>query len=255
MDLTENPDSRITAAAMDIVEESRKRGLLLRIMGAVAVRVHCKEFADLHLRLGRSLSDIDFAAYQKHQDGVSKMMVGLGYENSNPMSAMYSRHLYLNRASGHHVDIFFDKLEMCHVIPFANRLEVDDPTIPLAELLLEKTQIVKITRKDLDDLIVLFREHDMGPNDREKFDQNHIARILADDWGFYYTVTSNLKRLSDDYIDKRGVVSGDDVSIVKTRIAKLMGKIENEPKSMRWKMRARVGTKRRWYTEVENVVQ
>lgn len=224
-------------------------------MGAVAVRLHCNQSADVHLRLGRKLTDIDLAACHKQQSQIAKMIVSLGYENSNPMSAMYSRHLYSNKTSGYHVDIFFDKLEMCHVIPFANRLQLDYPTIPLAELLLEKTQIVKITQKDLDDLIVLFREHDIGPNDREKFEEDYIAKTLGDDWGFYYTVTTNLKRLSDEYVDKRGVLFEEDARVVKTRIAYLIDRIEREPKSMRWKMRARVGTKKRWYTEVETVVQ
>jgi hypothetical protein len=43
-----------------------------------------------------------------------------------------------------------------HVVKFQNRLHVDSPTIPLAELALEKLQIVHLNEKDVKDMLMLF---------------------------------------------------------------------------------------------------
>lgn len=93
------------------------------------------------------------------------------------------------------MDVFLDRLNMCHIIDFKNRLEVESETIPLAEMLLEKMQIVNPAEKDFIDTILLLREHSVGNVDFETINITRIANILSRDWGFYYTATKNLKEL------------------------------------------------------------
>jgi hypothetical protein len=152
------------------------------------------------------------------------------------------------------IDVFFDQLNMCHKIDFRNRLEIDFPTMPLAELMLEKMQIVEFTEKDAKDSIMLLREHNVGDKDSETINQGYIARLLSKDWGFYYTVTTNLKKMRDSFVDEFGKdhLSTEDGEDVKKKIDLLLARIEEEPKEMRWKMRARIGTKKLWYQEVES---
>ena len=96
------------------------------------------------------------------------------------------------------IEVFFDKLEMNHTISFNKRLEADSPTLPLSELLLQKTQIVKINEKDIKDIIVLLRAHDVGKRDNETINLEALAQAgLISDWGFYYTVTTNLQKVKD----------------------------------------------------------
>jgi hypothetical protein len=126
---------------------------------------------------------------------------------------------------------------------------VDDPTIPLADIVLEKLQIVEINPKDIKDLILLFLEHDVGDVDKETINGKYIAELLSKDWGFYYTSTINLKKVTSlmgQYLE----LSSDESKTIHQSVDKLLAMIENQPKSMGWKMRSRVGTKQKWYTEV-----
>jgi len=139
---------------------------------------------------------------------------------------------------------------MCHRIDWTKRLEVDKPTIPLADIVLEKLQIVEINPKDIKDLIILFLEHDVANEDNETINGKYVAELLSKDWGFWYTSTMNLNKLltlMNEYIQ----LPEDESKLVKDRVNKLLTMIENQPKSMGWKMRSRVGTKQKWYMEVE----
>jgi hypothetical protein len=141
---------------------------------------------------------------------------------------------------------------MSHVIDFTGRLEQDYPTIPLADLLLEKTQIVKINEKDIKDTLLLLRTHDIGNDDKDVINASWIAHTLKDDWGFWYTVTTNLNKVNA-YKNQYDWLSTEDRAIIESRINKLLSAIEAEPKTSRWRFRARIGTKKKWYNDVEEL--
>jgi hypothetical protein len=145
--------------------------------------------------------------------------------------------------------VFFDELYFCHPIPLADRLSLDSPTITPTDLLLEKMQIVEINPKDIKDSLVLLLEHELEAGGTDAIDHEYIAGILADDWGFYYTVTLNLARLGRE-LDGDAGVSPAQGQVIRTRIDDLTETIEAAPKSRKWKLRARVGPRKRWYQEV-----
>ncbi|MBS7658997.1 MAG: hypothetical protein QW487_07380 [Candidatus Bathyarchaeia archaeon] len=242
--------------AIKIVEEAKQCGVVIRILGAVAFRLHSPTFSWIHTKLNRTLSDLDFVAYNKYASEIVKLFEKFGY-NLKKSLAIYEakRYTFYSKDKTYVADVFFDELNMCHKINFRGRLEVDYPTIPLAELLLEKLQIVNFTEKDAIDVIMLLREHKLEDSDNDCINWNYIAELLADDWGFYYTVTTNLNRLKDffiEHINKSNVLSDNDIKDLNNKIAQLLEKIDKEPKSMKWKMRAKIGAKKRWYQEVES---
>ena len=247
-------DAIIISQALNITEAARSSETTLRLMGAVAIRVHCRTHEELLIDLDRHLSDIDFMCYSREESRVARLMSKLGYERKRFLSMGTERHIYEEREEGSAVDVFFDELRMCHTINFRNRLAIDYPTISLADLLLEKLQIVQIGEKDLKDMAVLLREHDVGEQGRETVDAKYTSALLSKDWGFYYTVTSNLKKLAA-FVEGNPSIPRDDALNVTTKINKLIEAFEGETKSMQWKMRARIGTKRKWYTDVENVLR
>ena len=151
-----------------------------------------------------------------------------------------------------HCDVFFDKLEFCHEIPFKGRLEVDEPTVPLAELLLEKMQIVKINEKDIIDSIMLLREHEIGKTDEETINGERIAQLCCAEWGLWRTVTMNLDRVAK-YTATAEKLQEQDRKNIHSKIDKLLRRIEEEPKSTSWRFRARIGEKRKWYRDVEEL--
>lgn len=240
-----------------IVEEGKKRDLHLRLLGAIAFQTHCPKFSFLTTRLNRVLSDVDFAAYGKERDRITKMMRELGYADQPMVTALWGdrRTIWDNASNGMHVDIFFDKLEMNHDVTFEKRLDIDPITISLADMLLEKMQIVHINEKDIVDTTMLLREHEIGEANPESIDALYIAKLLQSDWGFYYTFTTNLNKVRER-LPAYQELSDEDRADVVSKIEKLQKIIEDSPKSMGWKVRARVGpSKKKWYRDVEEVTR
>ena len=158
--------------------------------------------------------------------------------------------IFINNTNGRQIDVFLDRLEMCHKIEYKERLEIDFPTVPLAELLLQKMQIIKISEKDIVDTTMLLLSHDIGNNDDNTINGSYISKILSKEWGFYYTVTTNLRKVASLMRDFK-VLKEEEKNIVDKRIEELLKKIDEVPKSRSWKLRARVGTSKKWYRDVD----
>jgi hypothetical protein len=240
-----------------IISEADKRKIPLRIMGGAAIRMHCPKHEALYEGLKRSPKhDMDFVTYAKFRPLTKKLFVDLGYEPyvSLMLTGATGRHrqIFNDKDGNKAIDVFLGKLEMCHVIDFEGRLEVDSPTIPLAELFLQKLQIVQLNAKDIQDTLVLLLEHDIGDSDNGEVNAGQLCSILGREWGFYYTVTTNLVRVKN-YLQDNEILSRNDKAVVTERIDKIHKRIEDAPKTMAWKMRARVGPSVKWYNVVEEV--
>ncbi len=239
-----------------IIGAAKKESVLLRLLGALAFNMHCTKFNYMQKKLQRSFSDIDFASYRRYSTQIVRLFLNLGYQEDVMVTRLYGtrRLVFLESgANNRHCDIFLDKLEFCHDIPFEGRLEADDPTVPLAELLLEKMQIVKLNQKDVVDTIMLVREHQIGNTD-EAINAARIASLCARDWGLWRTVTNNLNRIRE-ITSAMEEISADDKADVSSKIKDLLTRIDDEPKTTGWKMRARIGEKRKWYREVEETLE
>ncbi len=246
-----HPRADFAEEALRITKTAGDRGIVLRVMGATAVRMHCPKFTSLHKSLGRELTDLDFVGYSRQAGNCTKMIVGIGYEQRmlQPFYRQENRQIYIDNFNKRVVDVFYDKLVMSHTINFKNRLEADSPTIPLAELFLTKMQIFEYTEKDFKDTIVLLREHEIGEDDKETINCAHIGEILSDDWEFFFTVKTNLSKV-ERLVAGLASIGEEDRSDIGVKIRKISDYIDGRPKSLRWKMRASVGTKKKWYREV-----
>ncbi len=162
-----------------IFKSSEKVGVTLRVIGSLAFQMHCPKFGYLQAALGRAYTDIDFAGYRKQSKQIKEMMLDLGYEEIREVFIISEgdRAIFHQVNSNLHVDVFYEKLDFSHVISWSDRLEVDSPTIPLAELLLEKMQIFQINEKDIIDTIMLLLEHPLGDSDDEVINIDRIARF------------------------------------------------------------------------------
>lgn len=244
----------IVEEGLQIVEKADRADLTMRMLGAAAFYLHCRENSSLYQALGRELSDLDFAAYSRQSDEIVKLLEGAGFWLNKELATFHpGRHIFGKRISNLRIDVFYDKLEMCHVIDFNDRLKIDRPTIPLAEMLLEKMQIVKITNKDVIDTIVLLRTHEVGNTDNDTINSDYISNVLSNDWGFFYTVTTNLTKIRDTFLADVPSLSDQDKNLVRLRIDAILARIDERPKSARWKIRARLGTRKIWYNEVEDI--
>ncbi len=237
-----------------ILEASNEAGLTLRVIGSLAFQIHCPSYGFLQQAMGRAYTDIDFAAYRKQAKDIKVLMAGLGYSEDREVFIVSEgdRAIFNNPDNGLHVDVFFDKLDFCHLISWNERLEVDSPTIPLAEMILEKMQIVKINEKDVIDTIMLLMEHPLGKVDEETINVDRIALLCAQDWGLWRTTTMNLdkvKQLAHTYSQ----LTDEQKQQVVSQVEAALERIENEPKNLAWRLRARVGDRVKWYKDVDEV--
>jgi len=237
-----------------IIEASDKAGILLRVIGSLAFQLHCPQFGYLQEAMRRAYTDIDFAAYRRQTKEIQELMAALGYSENREVFIVSEgqRAIFGKPEMGLHIDVFYEKLDFCHTIHWDGRLEVDRPSIPLAEMLLEKMQIVQINEKDVIDTIMLLLEHPLGNNDNETINMKYIAELCSSDWGLWRTVTMNLdkvRQLAQGYEQ----LEAEQKAIIDTQIETALARLDQEPKSLAWRLRARVGDRVKWYKEVDEV--
>jgi hypothetical protein len=233
---------------------ARESGLTLRLLGAVAFARRCPNHAYLRERLGRHFTDIDFAAYGRDAEGIRAMLKDAGYVDDPHIyvGSEGSRLVAEHPGIGMHIDVFLDKLEFCHTVRWKDRLEIDRETIPLAELLLQKMQIVEINEKDLIDTITLLLEFPLGDSDVDTINIERVAQVCGKDWGWWRTLTMNLdkvRQMADHYAE----LTDEEKRRVADQVAAALDRIEAEPKSMSWKLRAKVGDRKKWYRDVDEL--
>jgi hypothetical protein len=219
----------------------------LRLLGGVAVRLHV---AEMPQAVQREYKDLDFATSKRGSGDVQKLLRDLGYEPHVAFNAMNSKErlLFYDNGNQRQVDVFVSAFRMCHEIPLEGRLEVHDKSVPLAELLLTKLQIIELNEKDVRDAVALFHGHDLSADDTG-INTDRVAQLCADDWGLWRTITANLATVRG-HIDRYELESRDRI---RDRVDRLLERIEAEPKSRGWRMRARIGERKRWYELPEEV--
>src|ERR1700730_614279 len=235
--------------ALNLVREAEAKGIRLRILGSIAYRLQCPNNLHLFEDTKRVLTDVDFGAEKKQNRTIREFLTARGYV---PDEGVYrasegARHAYLHRTTGLNVDVFADELYFCHRIPFTGRLDLHSPTICTTDMLLEQMQIVEVNLKDFQDTIVLMLEHPLssqqpGP---KSIDVSYIIDMMRQDWGFYYTFTTNLKRVPE-YLGEFPSIRDDQRGLIQDRINQLLDAIETAPKTLSWKMRSKIGTRSRW---------
>ncbi len=237
-----------------IVGAVASKGRVIRVLGSIAVALHCPDAGLLLPSFKRTYADIDFVAYKRDARDIAAVIAGLGYVEDRQIFIFSegSRAIFDHPVADFHIDVFYDRLEFCHVIPLAGRLEADSPTIPLAELLLSKLQIVKLNEKDVVDAILLLLDHPLADGDDDTIDLARIAGLAAEEWGLWRTLTMNLEKVASL---AAGYPQLDESqrSRVAQAVSTLKGAIDRAPKTFPWRMRDRVGDRRQWWTDVDEV--
>ena len=61
-------------------------------IGATAFRIHCPKYADLHSKLGRQLSDLDFATIGKQKESVFGVIREAVYQMDRKLESVMKRY-------------------------------------------------------------------------------------------------------------------------------------------------------------------
>jgi len=245
--------SNIIDEANRLMDEAQREHLHLRLIGGLAVRMHSSNLD--HFNLQRIYPDIDFVADRHEQRRLATFFHNMGYLPDKAFNTLNGgrRQIYYDTQIGRHIDIFVGDFEMCHKLPLRNRLGLHPITLPLAELFLTKTQIVDLNRKDALDLIALLLDNELGACDEGMINLERVARLCARDWGLYTTTMINLGKLEQILQTENPGLTEEQTRLVLQRIQNIRSALRSTSKPLLWKARDRVGTRLRWYTEVEEV--
>lgn len=236
-----------------IIAAGEQNGVVLRAVGGLAIHIHCPSAN--HRALERSYPDIDLVTPRAHAPRLERLMVALGYTPNKVFNTLNGdrRQMFLDAEHRGQVDVFIGDFEMAHRIPLARRLHLETLTVPLAELFLTKAQIVALNPKDVRDMLALLLDHELGTRDQETINLAVITDLCARDWGLYTTVLMNLEHLQHAILRNEVQLDAPQVALAQERICALQEAIQSVPKTLAWKLRARVGKRMRWYQEVEEV--
>jgi hypothetical protein len=248
------------AEAKEVIDAAREQGLVLRLLGGLAVRFHCRslDFCE------RDHGDIDLVGHRADAERITLLLQKRGYEEiAHVREATLGRQLQFARECRHkdqwapygrhqddHVDVFLDTFKMEHVVDLGERLTLDDYTVTVSDLVITKLQIAGLTDKDERDVLTLFKDVALGSVDEPgTIDAPYIAGLCAHDWGLYHEVELNLAHLRERL--RTYTLDPGERRSVEQKLARLQEAIVAQPKSRAWKLRAKLGTRVPWHETVE----
>ncbi len=266
-------EAEFCAQSVELVERARDQGIPVRILGAMAVYIHSShrpEALDRYRSLerlgpGRPIfTDLDVIAYADRQKEIQRLFQDtLHFTPDFHVNALFSgrRNVFRHPDGLYDVDVFYDLLSFSHDVRFrgsvsGDRLDLDFPTISLADIVLEKLQIHHINRKDLVDLFMLLSGHEVGNGvGSDVIDGHHVARTLSGDWGFEYDARANLQKLRglSEHVVAEGRATQEEQARVTAGIGRLLQLTDHEPKTKEWQKRAKKGTSKPWFNEVDEI--
>jgi hypothetical protein len=235
-------DADIVAEGERVLSAAREQALPLRLLGGVAVRLRSRN--GLPAALERTYGDLDFVTARRASGPAQTFFRDLGYSPQVSFNALNSRErlLFFDEDHSRQVDVFVGSFRMCHEIPLEGRLELDETSIPLAELLLTKLQVIQLNEKDVRDAIAVLHDRELGDADGDTVNAGRIAQLCCEDWGLWRTITRNLEACR-----QQAGAYGADFAQIADRFSELEERIEAEPKSRAWRLRAKIGERKRWY--------
>jgi hypothetical protein len=212
-----------------LVEHAQREGATLRLLGGVAVVLHTTGVPY------REIGDLDAATGRRDVKDLTRVLHEREYEPETRFNALHGDRRLIFYGPNGKLDVFVERFEMCHRIELGDRLALDSPTITASDLLLTKLQVVELNDKDVRDLAELMRHHDLAAGEGEHFNTEYLARLVSDDWGLWRTLVGTLERLPTLAPE------------VGERAAELRRVLDEAPKGRRFRMRAKVGERKRWY--------
>ena len=223
-----------------LAEEAGQQGITLRLIGGVAVMAHCP--AVLSAGGSRPIADIDAVTGPRQGRLLSRFLEDRGYEPERRFNALHGARRLLFHGPLGRLDALVGVFEMCHRIDLSGRLDLDDPTVTVTDLLLTKLQVVELNEKDARDALAILAEHDLARGEGDAVNLAYLEGLVAGDWGLWRTVTGTLDRLRD--LAEAGA---------RERIDAVRRSLDEVPKTRRWRLRARLGDRVRWYVLPDEV--
>ncbi len=225
-----------------LMEEVSKQNVDARLLGGVAIYLHCPS---VHSGpLARTYNDIDIAVSSGARKALTEILTAQGFVGDRQFNALHGHKRQLFEKNGIDLDVFVRQFQQCHTLDLEERMRYDSITLSLADLLLTKLQVVQLTQKDITDVLAIFVDHTLSNDSHESINAETIVKLTSQDWGWYTTVDDNLNKILESI---QAFLTEEQSTLVWERIGVLRQAMQDMPKSLTWKMRATVGRRVPWY--------
>jgi hypothetical protein len=237
------------AEALRLLDAAAATSVPLRITGGVAIAMRCPSTSRPPLQ--RDYVDIDAVGLRRDRAAVVRVMRSSGYLADEEFNGLHgdSRLYFWDATNDRHVDVFLDEVQMCHTITLRDRIAMHDRTLSLADLLLLKLQIVETNRKDYLDIFALLVDQPFT-EDESGINLAYITQLASADWGLWRTTTIVAERAEHFAAELEGF---GERGRVRDQVKTYLAALESSPKTRGWKMRAKLGDRKRWYELPEEV--
>lgn len=231
-----------------VIETAEERDLAVRLIGGTAIYQHAETAREEPFK--RNYRDVDFVCTREEEEDVVEMMKELGYDSNKRFNTMRRFRLeFIDPVNDRKADYIIDTFDFCHSWSLRERINRDYPTVPIEDLLLSKLQIVDVSDRDVRDIIAMVADHPVEESeDTETITSSYIAELCASDWGLSKTVRMSLDRI-EEYVRNHDLAI--DEAQITSRVDALRTAIEDQPKTLRWKLRSLVGERKKWYKQPE----
>jgi hypothetical protein len=254
--MTETPCPDIEAEARRVTASTAAAGLTVRLVGGLAIAQHRHDI-QVPEPLHRDYGDIDIIVRRGDDRALRAHLEHLGYTADRRFNALHGarRLLYHDETNARRLDVFVGEFAMCHTLDLAGRLDLSPDSLAAADLLLTKLQVVQLTHKDITDAATLLLTHDperivVAADSKCVIDTGRVIEVTTADWGWYTTVSDNLTAVASA---AAGLLSRQAAETVAARATAITRAMAEAPKSMRWRLRAKIGRKLPWYELPEEV--
>jgi hypothetical protein len=243
------PRADPVAEATRVIEAADSQGLALRLAGGVGIASISPSAR--RSPLARGYGDIDFVGRSNRVTQIEALFISLGYVPEQAFNDLHgeNRLFFVDLANRREADVFLDGITACHRLDLTDRLANAGPALAPSDLLLSKLQIVNTTQKDQHDMIALLLDHAVVDNGADGISLERIIQVCSADWGWWRTVTGVAQTTLD--MTRQLAAEGLIDPVAQRRLGHIADAIEAAPKSRKWKLRARVGERKRWYEEPE----
>lgn len=241
------PLSSPEAEAKRLIANASEQKVTAAPLGGVAIFLRCPSAAEPPLH--RAYKDIDLVTAKSMTPRLTILLEVLGYAPDKRFNALHGsqRLFFWDERNSRQLDVFVDRFEMCHTFDLRNRLMVNPgaSTLPLADLLLTKMQVVELNFKDMQDMAALLQDHPLT-DDEEGINVAYITGLTRNDWGLQHTFEGTIAKLrTEDTISR--LTAPRARFTLPDQLDALVQAMAAAPKSTGWKLRSKVGEHKRWY--------
>lgn len=225
--------------ALAIIEVAGRTGVRARLLGGLAIAAHVDDPSRFS---HRAIRDADYYVPSGEQRRFAAVLADADFAPEPRFNALNGHRRMLFHGPAYDVDVLVGEFEMCHRLDFRTRVDLDSPTLPVADLLLTKLQIVQLNAKDAADVELLVAHHEVRTGPGDQIDLDRLTDVTSGDWGLWRTVTGTAEKVATSASPP-----------VRGRLTEIWDALQASPKTLGWRTRARIGERVKWYQEPEEI--